>query len=572
MKWSCILVMYLALCSCTCYGQEKPTLTLDWFNYSRSLRQSVCERQAQIDNSTLQHRNALSGLNLSTCLYMDNRYFRFDEDGAIDAEYPGLIGVLMDELAKRGGFAWRNSFGIFNNSNLPEDRDFSDLLGWTVWAYDISAAHWSKTIDRIAAGVTYPEGWYDGRMIMIGINDEDSQLDVWSFLEPFSTGVWGMIIVTIVVSALVYWFLDWFDTDSDELRLGNDPAQNLFLTAITFTGQFEFKPTSNSARIFTASLAFWSLIMMSAYTANLASFLVVQNTPSITIDSVGDAVRHNYPICVFGKTAQDDALTNTYPEARIVRTSSEEASYQGVNEGRCKVLLTSKSAWHEYESDRSVNGECQLAWIGRSFQEIEGGFATKSDSGTLCTSLVRDVLNLHMVEMKDDGFVARAWEDYFKKQATIDCKQASPTEDDDESNGQLSLQSMGGTFIIHYITTAFAIFLALCGKLYASDRCRRKAPASQVVSNGATNNNTTEASWKGNSPEYSDVQSNTQVQVEEMLKKQNEQLSALSEQNAAMLAMINAMKGESSARTDVHFHQGAGTDTSSREGLSEEVE
>lgn len=204
------LLLVLILTRSACFGQEQPTLSLEYFNYSTSYRQSVCERQAQLDNETLQLRNSLEGLQLSMWLFKDNRYVRFDETtNAIDSNDPGLIGVLLDELADRAGFTWRSSFGIIENITLPEGKTYSDLLVWSVWAYDVSAAYWSKSLQRMDKGVSFPEGWYDGRIIMVGVEgDESANLDLWSFLEPFTTGVWVMIIVTIVVSALVYWFLD----------------------------------------------------------------------------------------------------------------------------------------------------------------------------------------------------------------------------------------------------------------------------------------------------------------------------------------------------------------------------
>jgi hypothetical protein len=278
-----------------CHAQETPTLTLEYFNYSTSYRQNVCQRQVQLDNSngTLQLRDALAGLELSTFLYLDNRYVKIDNNSAnattkalnaVDDD-PGLIAVLLDELAARAAFQWRNSFGVIENVVLPKDKTYSDLLSWSVSSYDISAAYWQKTLQRMQQGASFPEGWYDATLIMIAVeSDEDSggggganNLDLWGFLAPFSTSVWIMILVTIVVSAMTYWFLDWYDTATDVMNLDHEPAQNLFLAAMTFTGNFEFQPSSNPARIFSVSMAFFSLIVMSSYTGTKSK------TPPLTV-------------------------------------------------------------------------------------------------------------------------------------------------------------------------------------------------------------------------------------------------------------------------------------------------
>jgi hypothetical protein len=273
----CLLVVLITFnwLLSTHHAQETPTLTLEYFNYSTSYRTNVCQRQVQLDsNATLQLRDALTGLELSTWLFLDNRYVKFDPSTkALNPSHPGLIGVLLDELADRAGFKWRNSFGVIEDVALPKGNKtytYTDLLVWSVSSFDISAAYWQKNLERMHQGASFPEGWYDASLIMIAVDKDEQRgaknLDLWSFLAPFSTLVWVMIVVTILVSAVAYWFLDWYDTASDKLALDHEPAQNLFLAAMTFTGNFEFQPSSNPARIFAVSLAFFSLIVMSSYT------------------------------------------------------------------------------------------------------------------------------------------------------------------------------------------------------------------------------------------------------------------------------------------------------------------
>jgi hypothetical protein len=98
-------------------------------------------------------------------------------------------------------------------------------------------------------------------------------------------------------------------------------------------------------------------------------------------------------------------LLADFPNARLVRTYDSRGVYEGVQSGNCTIGITSFSAWTSYQYDASVNGDCSLEWIGRSYKFVPAGFATKADSGVLCTSLLRDVINLFMDQMKADGFV-----------------------------------------------------------------------------------------------------------------------------------------------------------------------
>jgi hypothetical protein len=362
-----------------------------------------------------------------------------------------------------------------------------------------------------------------------------------------------MIGVTIVVSGLVYWGLERFNTKTDDKELENDPIQILFLAAISFTGHFEFRPFTNAARLFTFSLAFWSLLVASAYTANLASFLVVQNTPSLQLNAVGDAVQANLPMCVVGSSNADEAVSSVYPGAKLIRKKEEKDIYLGVTAGECVVAITTVNSWELYEGDRSVNGDCKMGWIGRVFKFVPAGFTTISDSGTLCTSLIRDVLNLHLLEMKEDGFVDRAWHKHLEQNADINCNAQSVDLKDNESD-QLSLKDMGSLFIFHFGLTAVAICMAVIGKKYGEwKRDHATLPAGNrklssrnnpelrcASSNQAAGSN--DGFAENGSTDDAVVGGDLQAQFESMYQKQTEQMAAILAMSKTMQSDFDAMR------------------------------
>ncbi len=40
-------------------------------------------------------------------------YLSYDDETGINPENPGMAAVLLDDLAERAGFTWRDSFGIY---------------------------------------------------------------------------------------------------------------------------------------------------------------------------------------------------------------------------------------------------------------------------------------------------------------------------------------------------------------------------------------------------------------------------------------------------------------------------
>jgi hypothetical protein len=74
---------------------------------------------------------------------MDNgNFFNYDFESGIDANYPGLLVIILDELARRGQFSWRQSFDFMEPPLSASNWMFTDLLVWSVDTYDIAISQW----------------------------------------------------------------------------------------------------------------------------------------------------------------------------------------------------------------------------------------------------------------------------------------------------------------------------------------------------------------------------------------------------------------------------------------------
>jgi len=70
----------------------------------------------------------------------------------------------------------------------------------------------------------------------------------------------------ISLTGLAYFLLERLNTESDERQLEKEPLTAIFLSSITFTNHFEFKPQTHPARLLSFSWTLWALIIASAYT------------------------------------------------------------------------------------------------------------------------------------------------------------------------------------------------------------------------------------------------------------------------------------------------------------------
>ena len=153
-----LLGRLLAVSVLTAQAQESPKYNVKKFDRSVSYRTNVCDRQALLYNGTVELPDALRGLELSVGItnYSTGKeqFFFSLEKNEIPVEYPGYFAIILDEVARRAGFTWRNSFGVYPPRNNETDivdgveQSWTDILIWAIDTYDISMEKVSRTPQR----------------------------------------------------------------------------------------------------------------------------------------------------------------------------------------------------------------------------------------------------------------------------------------------------------------------------------------------------------------------------------------------------------------------------------------
>lgn len=469
--WCCFLLL-----SNTVVAQEKPMQNVTKFDKDVYFRTDVCDRQTELYQNNLKIADALQGKNLSVAFTKytqpyEDRLFNLDKEGRLPVDKPGLFVIIMDELASRAGFTWRDTFVALEpmDPEVDTNRTWSDMLKWSIDTFDISVDNWAKTVKRMRRGVAFPEGWYDSSLVIVERIDPSSQdVDMWSFLTPFQSGVWIMLVVAILATGVLYWMLEQLNRESDTQQLEKKPLTTIFLSALTFVGHFDFSPGTHSARLLALSYTFFTLIMVSAYTANLASFLVARQTPNFSIESLSQAVRLDIPVCIQASSNHDEIISEMYPGINLVRKRFEGDVFMGVKNGECRIAVVPVNTYEVYVRTNTINKDCSLKSDKRVITILNAGIATAFDSGSNCTSLIDNVIDLHMTQMKADGFIESAWNNHLSKIGDSSClaEEATVTEQElkgggDPENVSLSLEEMAGIFILHAGLSALAMIVSL---------------------------------------------------------------------------------------------------------------
>jgi Ligand-gated ion channel len=338
-------------------------------NKSSSVRQNVCDRYLRYLDDRSSIRNALAGLQLHVGV-RGSKFFNFrkGEGGSeiIDPMYPGVAGVLLDELAARAGFDWRQSYGIIRPPLVGTNQTYTDVLVWSTDFYDVSISWWDSTIERLKQGISFPEGFVDGSFIIVGVEllRQQEKINLWAWLRPFHWSVWLMIVITIFFSGCMYQLLENLGNSNryKGRRTQDTFGNNLFLSTLLFTQHFQFQPRTPASRLFAASMALWALLISSAYTANLASYFVVQNKPTASISSIDDAIAASIPLCIWKGAAIHDFVKEQYPDALLIPKDEEIDVYHALNSGECRYGVAYRNGFDEFEKDKRTNPNCNLKW------------------------------------------------------------------------------------------------------------------------------------------------------------------------------------------------------------------
>jgi len=489
-------------------------------NAARSYRNNFCDL-LNGNRSNFELDKSLSGVEIRVGL-LEAAFAKFDytydENGIVlnqtlSAKYPGLVPRLLDELCGRSGCTWRTSYYALSN-DLPDGKTYADYLVWITDVYDLAADWWMQSIERLRTGTTFTDVWYDASIIMVGKDEAkqkepEDRLELWGWLEPFSTTVWFVIVATIFGSAAVYFALERIDPNSDISEEQLTYMETVWMFGTAVTGQFEFAPKTNAARLFTFSISFWALLVISAYTANLAAFLVKRNqSVTIQLDTIEQAINNGKKMCVWKGSNTDISISKEYPafaDGKNYIRASQEGSYKKVLSGECDIVITEQATWDQFQVVRGINGNCTLRQIGGTWQRKDASFGIKGDSGQYCTSYLRDVFDYHFFAIKQEGLLEDLWAEEILSASTVNCAAGLGTavrhlgdnqnselqmkkhrvlkaaaaknagseggavasnENVDSNNDELNMINMGGVFILHGMLTAATLILAFLPWVY----------------------------------------------------------------------------------------------------------
>ncbi|XP_012639061.1 glutamate receptor 2 isoform X1 [Microcebus murinus] len=415
--------------------------------------------------------------------------------------YEGYCVDLAAEIAKHCGFKYKLTI-VGDGKYGARDADtkiWNGMVGELVYGKaDIAIAPLTITLVREEV-IDFSKPFMSlGISIMIK-KPQKSKPGVFSFLDPLAYEIWMCIVFAYIgVSVVLFlvsrfspyeWhteeFEDGRETQSSESTNEFGIFNSLWFSLGAFMQQgCDISPRSLSGRIVGGVWWFFTLIIISSYTANLAAFLTVERMVS-PIESAEDLSKQTeiaYGTLDSGSTkeffrrskiAVFDKMWTYMKSAEpsvFVRTTAEGVARVRKSKGKYAYLL--ESTMNEYIEQRKP---CDTMKVGGNLDSKGYGIATPKGSS------LRNAVNLAVLKLNEQGLLDKLKNKWWYDKG--EC--GSGGGDSKEKTSALSLSNVAGVFYILVGGLGLAMLVALIEFCYKS---RAEAKRMKMTLNDAMRN------------------------------------------------------------------------------------
>uniref|UniRef100_A0A8C1J118 Glutamate receptor n=1 Tax=Cyprinus carpio TaxID=7962 RepID=A0A8C1J118_CYPCA len=402
-------------------------------------------------------------------------------------QFEGYCVDLASEIAKHIGIKYKISIvpdGKYGARD-PETKIWNGMVGELVYGKaEIAVAPLTITLVREEV-IDFSKPFMSlGISIMIK-KPQKSKPGVFSFLDPLAYEIWMCIVFAYIGVSVVLFLVsrfspyEWHTEEPEEGSDGppSDQPPNEFgiFNSLWFSlGAFmqqgcDFTPRSLSGRIVGGVWWFFTLIIISSYTANLAAFLTVERMVS-PIESAEDLAKQTeiaYGTLDSGSTkeffrrskiAVYEKMWSYMKSAEptvFTKTTAEGVARVRKSKGKYAFLL--ESTMNEYTEQRKP---CDTMKVGGNLDSKGYGVATPKGS-----QLRRTPVNLAVLKLSEAGVL-----DKLKNKWWYDKGECGPKDSGskDKSSQALSLSNVAGVFYILVGGLGLAMLVALVEFCYKS--------------------------------------------------------------------------------------------------------
>ncbi|XP_055382823.1 glutamate receptor ionotropic, kainate 2-like [Condylostylus longicornis] len=394
--------------------------------------------------------------------------------------FEGFGIELIQELSTRLGFTY--------TFRLQEDNKYGSKDAEGNWngmileilenRADLGITDLTMTSER-ESGVDFTIPFMNLGIAILYTKPKKAPPELFSFMLPFSGEVWGYLGVAYLSVSISLFILgrlspvEWDNPypcieEPTELENQFSFANSMWFTIGALLQQgSEIAPKASSTRTVASIWWFFTLILVSSYTANLAAFLTVEN-PVTIIESAEDLAANKGGVRYgakkggstynFFKDAKDETFQKMYEYMKDHPEHQPSTNAEGVSRvenpnDNYAFLMESTSI--EYVIER----KCTLTQVGKNLDEKGYGIAMRKNWP------YRDALSKTILVMQEDGSLLKMKNKWWKeKRGGGACADSGA-----DSGGAVALEiaNLGGVFLVLILGSIFAIFISIFENCFA---------------------------------------------------------------------------------------------------------
>ncbi|XP_062518445.1 uncharacterized protein LOC134193623 [Corticium candelabrum] len=397
-----------------------------------------------------------------------------------------FIGVAIELI-----LSVTNRMGLSVNFTLWTDswNDLVKEVGRKASEYDIAAGSVTLTSLR-AQHARFSSSIYDSGLRILILRPEVEEQGFFEFFKPFSWSVWLLIIITLLSTSGVMLYLDpkavntrqeqehSHDEEEYPLLLSGGKwsdrfhlyADAVYFSACTFFAVHRVDNINKLfSRVYIVVLCFWVLIMVSAYTANMAVFLTHKHATQ-DIRNYKDLA--NVPVGCRSGTSNWDYVNNELSLKMVV----------DVKDGHHAVKLLKLGQIKAYIADTPhvlglASTDCSLVVVGPQEQHQKYAFPMNPSMA------YHSQINKAILETVEQEFVMKT----FNRILNNSC----PQEQQEDDIRPITLDDIGGLFMLAGAMGVTIVFLKVsllvwrrCLKSMRERNKRKRKQNSVVLDSG----------------------------------------------------------------------------------------
>eukprot|EP00794_Sanderia_malayensis_P008973 gene8973-9931_t len=380
-------------------------------------------------------------------------YDKTKANGKLNEAYSGFCKDLLDRLSSDLNFTYRLYIVVPGNyggssSNGTSNGMIRDLINKDA---DIAIGSFTITAEREKA-IDFTKPFMDFTMSLIMEKPPQAEVNIFAFLQPFKLELWVSVAAIIFITGSVLFVLDRYspagfrevamkkgEGTGEEFNLRNSIW---FMAASMLQQGPDYTPRGAGGRILAASFWFFSIIIVSTYTANLAAFFTKKSMET-SIKSLEDLAKQdkiNYGVLDGGQT-QSFFKNSKLPlyrkmygqmESRKTFAKSTSSAIQQVREGGYAYLTE-----HPMLSYYNQQQPCNTVLLKNLLEAKSYGLGLRIDSEWT------NPLSVQILKLRERGVVEQIrrkwWDQKSSCPVAQDVKVKTPS---------LEFMSVAGVYVI----------------------------------------------------------------------------------------------------------------------------